>query len=120
MIAAKNFCWRFSEIDWDGEFGWSKVSINDSAQIVIPKMHDYESMTWAEFDGPSGSHPVGIDQLCKEAQDRLKEIKMTHVEALFSVRITGPKRVWGIKDVAILRVLWWDPDHQVCPSLKNT
>jgi len=38
MIAAKNFCWRFSEIDWDGEFGWSKVSINDLAQIVIPKL----------------------------------------------------------------------------------
>ncbi|HEV7881458.1 hypothetical protein [Bradyrhizobium sp.] len=119
LIAAKNFCWRFDQIDWNGPFGWSKISASDLAQIVIPKLHDYESMTWAEMDGPSGSHTVDYDQLCKEAQDRLKELKMTHVEALFSVRIAGAVRVWGVKDIAILRVLWWDPDHQVCPSLKK-
>ncbi|MCP3388895.1 hypothetical protein NLM27_08925 [Bradyrhizobium sp. CCGB12] len=119
IIAAKKFCWRFDQIDWDGPFGWSKILTSDLARAVIPKLHDYESMTWAEIDGPSGSHSVDLDQLCKEARDRLSSLKMTHVEVLFSVRMTGPTRVWGVKDVAILRVLWWDPDHQVCPSLKK-
>ena len=41
------------------------------------------------------------------------------LESLFSVRITGERRVWGIKDVAILRVLWWDLDHSVYPVEKS-
>jgi hypothetical protein len=103
------------DIDWDGPFGWSKISLDELAQVVIPKLYDYESMKWSELDGPSGSHSVDIDQICKE----VKAIKMFHVEGLFSVRITGEERVWGVKDVAILRVLWWDPNHQVCPSQKK-
>ena len=35
---------------------------------------------------------------------------------LFSVRLTGRIRLWGLRDVSILRVLWWDPEHTVCPS----
>ncbi len=31
----------------------------------------------------------------------------------------GKQRIWGIKDRNILKVLWWDPDHEVCPSLKK-
>lgn len=120
-ISAKNFCWRFSDLDMGGPFGWQNVDPLELMQVIIPKLHDYESMTWAEMDGPSGSHSIDKGDLCREAQDRLDEIGMSDVEALFSVRITGARRVWGVKNIAILRVLWWDPEHQVCPSkLKNT
>lgn len=85
----------------------------------MPKLHNYESMTWAEVEGPSGSHSVDFDQLCAQAQARLAEIGRGELESLFSVRITGEQRVWGIKDVAILRIIWWDPEHSVCPSQKK-
>jgi hypothetical protein len=38
---------------------------------------------------------------------------------LFSLRITGKMRLWGIRDIETLRVLWWDPQHSVCPPLKK-
>jgi hypothetical protein len=117
-ISLKNFCWRFSDLDWGGPFGWVNVFADELSRTIIPKMHDFESMTWAEMDGPSGSHSVSVDDLCAEAKARLAELKMGHIEMLFSVRIAGVRRIWGVKDIAILRVLWWDPDHLVCPSLK--
>jgi hypothetical protein len=76
-------------------------------------------MTWAEIDGPCGSHSVGIEDLCTEAQDQLKKLGMEELESLFSLRITGERRVWGVKDVAVLQILWWDPKHSVCPSGKK-
>jgi hypothetical protein len=76
-------------------------------------------MTWAEIEGKTGSHFVGYSDLCKDAQDRLTALQKDEQAQLFSTRITGEKRLWGFRDIAILRVLWWDPNHSVCPSLKK-
>ena len=34
-------------------------------------------------------------------------------------RISGPGRVWGIREEHVLDLLWWDPRHEVCPSPKK-
>ena len=87
--------------------------------IIIPKLHDFESMIWADVEGTTGSHFVAYDDLCTAAQTRLTDLEMDEQAQLFSARITGKRRVWGIRDIVIFRVLWWDPDHTVCPSLKD-
>ena len=38
---------------------------------------------------------------------------------MHSLRLSGQERVWGILDQGVLSVLWWDPDHAVCPSLRE-
>jgi hypothetical protein len=76
------------------------------------------SVSASQF-GPSGSHLVQFDQLCTEAQARLREINKSDLESLFSVRIAGEQWLWGIKDIAIVRVLWWDHEHSVCLRQKN-
>src|ERR1700733_13751817 len=106
-IQSKNFCWRFSDIDWDGPWGWSKATGEQLVRTIVPKLHDYESMTWAAIEGPTGSHFVEFKDLCKEARDRLLKIGKDEQGQLFSVRLSGELRVWGVRDVAILRVLWW-------------
>lgn len=112
-IATKNFCWRFSDHDMGGPWGWEHASVQTLLGEIIPKLHEYESMTWAAMEGHSGSHSIDVDGLAKDAQGRLAEIGKDDLDSLFSVRITGERRLWGVKDVAILRVLWWDPHHQV-------
>lgn len=120
-IRAKNFCWRLDDIDWEGQWGWSQATTEDLIKTIIPKLHHYESMTWADVEGPSGSHSVGCELICADARSRLNRIGKSELETLFSVRITGERRIWGVKDVAILRILWWDPGHSVYPvAKKNT
>ncbi|MDQ2731557.1 MAG: hypothetical protein M3Y56_07855, partial [Armatimonadota bacterium] len=65
------------------------------------------------------SHPVELGKLCKAAQDRLVEIRQDDAATLFSLRIGGQGRIWGVRDGPTLRILWWDPQHEVCPSLKK-
>lgn len=87
---------------------------------MLERLSSFETMTWAEI-WKSGSHPIDLWRLCKDAQDRLTELKHDDQDSLISLRCGGKPRVWGIREHHIFHVLWWDPEHEVCPSLlKNT
>jgi hypothetical protein len=118
-VQGAKFCWRVTDIDWDGPWGWSQASCRQLLDDVLPRLHDLESMTWGQVDGPTGSHYVEATAIVPEARRRLTEIGKDEQARLFSLRITGRIRLWGIRDIAVLRVLWWDPEHSVCPSLKK-
>ncbi len=60
-----------------------------------------------------------IAKLSAEARQRLVELRQDDVDELFSLRMTGRRRVWGFREANVLRFLWWDPDHQVCPVDKG-
>jgi hypothetical protein len=52
------------------------------------------------------------------AQKRAKELEWDDSE-LFSLRLEGKLRLWGRRGGAILYLLWFDPEHLVCPSRKK-
>lgn len=114
--------WRFSLLDIDGPFGTGKESLAkiNLAEVIWPKLRDFESMTWKEIVG-NGSHKVAVSDLAVAARKKLTKLNMDDIEELFSLRLMGKQRIWGILDNNAFRILWWDPDHLVCPStLKNT
>ena len=110
--------WRFSSVDRGGPFAWSSLDDPAAYKEAMEKLHQFETMEETDMRR-GGSHPVEIDQLCKDARDRLAAIKLDDLDALMSFRLTGPARVWCRMDNNMMRVLWWDPGHAVCPSLKK-
>ena len=98
-------------------FGWHRI---DGAILleIREKLRNFESMTWGQIMGPQ-SHMVSTMSLCKNARERLAQLKLDELEELFSLRLSGKERVWGVLEHNILTLLWWDPDHEVCPSLKK-
>ena len=105
-------------------FGWHSV---DAARLryIQERLGQFERMTWNEIliQGKKQNHSIPISRLCKLAQDRLAVLLGGNIDIdeLVSLRFTGKERVWGIRDQAILSLLWWDPDHALCPTLlKNT
>jgi hypothetical protein len=115
---ARSPVWAFRIVDLGGPWCWSVLGGAVLAE-VLARFRDLESMTWEQIDGPTGSHGVELASLCRQAQQRLSTIHQDDASELFSLRITGRRRVWGILDEHVLRLLWWDPEHQVCPSLKK-
>ena len=101
-----------------GAWGWHVATTERLLKYIIPKLHNFESMTWADIPG-TGSHEIIVDQICREAQDRLVEIDKNDEDTLFSLRLTGKRRVWGIRRGAILHLLWWDPEHSVYPTQRD-
>ena len=100
-------------------FGWHKVDVTLLLEIHS-KLKCFETMTFSDILGRN-HHTVPIERLCKEAQNRLTVLGLDDVEELLSLRLTGISRVWGIMEHNIVVLLWWDPEHLVCPSLlKHT
>ena len=53
---------------------------------------------WGEVEGATGSHFVEVTAIKSDARQRLVDIGKDEQARLFSVRITGEMRVWGIRD----------------------
>jgi hypothetical protein len=111
--------WRVKHMQLVSPFGWHEL---DSAKLVAvrEKLAHFESMTWGEIlvTGKKLNHVVKVHRLCPTARGRLEEIfGAIDVDALVSLRLSAVERIWGILDNEVLQVLWWDSEHEVCPSL---
>lgn len=86
--------------------------------VVAQKLRGYESMTWAEIQ--SRDHPVPLGSLIAPARQRLVVLQLDDADgALWRFQLDGLKRLWGIRDRSKFYVLWWDPEHLICPSKKK-
>lgn len=111
--------WRFGCIDMGGRWGWH-LAAPDARQNVYEKLRTLEVTHWYDLDR-SGSHSVARDRLIRDAQRRLETLKRDDEDEIYSLRLSGKERVWGFRRQNVLEILWWDPNHEVCPAtLKHT
>jgi hypothetical protein len=77
-------------------------------------------MTWSEIlvGSKKQNHSIKVTSLCPEAQARLRDLRLL-VEDVVSLRLSSRERVYGYLENGVLIVLWWDPEHRICPSLKG-
>ncbi len=113
--------WSIRFFDAESQWGKSRISLPDHLwNHLFSKLRNYETMTWGEIlKDKDHNHDVEVGRLCKDAQERLRILKQDDIDAVFRLRLTGKQRVWGIRDRQVLRLLWWDPDHEICPSTKK-
>ncbi|PIS00440.1 MAG: hypothetical protein COT84_07530 [Chlamydiae bacterium CG10_big_fil_rev_8_21_14_0_10_35_9] len=108
---------RVEQMDKDGLWGWDKFEPS-MIQELFKKIFEAQKLTWQSLRD-NGSHPILYDKLSAEAQKRLRQLQKDDLDELYSLRISGSKRIWGIKEGNLFLILWWDPKHEVCPSLKK-
>ena len=112
----KNVRFSANRMDCAGDWGWHQFE-NKDLQEFLTKLLGFQEYNIAQL-GQQGSHSVEVNLLTKEAKNRLEEISVEE-DSLFSLRLTGIKRIWCILNLNTLALLWWDPKHQVCPSHKK-
>ena len=110
-------CWRFSIMETSGPFPFSRLNPSTWGKILA-KLKEWESMKWGEILGDR-NHEISVENLSTKAQERLREIQMDDIDAVCSLHFDGRTRLIGIRDRQVFKVLWWDPEHQVCPSNKK-
>jgi len=120
----KNPVWKFSNCDREHD-RW-KISEDKFDEDFIEKLISYERMTWGDIFQTYGgktkgtnNHYVSVVDFCKEAQERVKNLKIDEYQEFFSLRLAGRSRLWGILMDGIFHVLWKDDLHEVCPSEKR-
>lgn len=110
--------WRLRNLDLDGAWGWKSMPSNLWWDEIWSKLIQFETMTWNEILAASGGrtkgnnhHPVPINELQKDAQVRLSELGQDDIDEVFSLRLSGTQRIYGIREGRVLKILWFDGDH---------
>jgi hypothetical protein len=116
-IIDDRWSWRFSEVDTGGPFPWKKLDAK-LLQTIQDRLGAFEKLNLAQLKD-AHCHPVEFDDLSQDAQKRLKKLKRDDVEELWSFRVSGKQRMWAIGYDTAFHLLWWDPNHKVCPSEKR-
>jgi hypothetical protein len=113
--STEKIVWRLARLDLDGEWGWRKLDAGHLERVVQQLKH-FEGMTIGELFNRGGNKRIPAENICKDARDRLDEIQADDLDELWELRLTGKNRVWGSRSGHVYHVLWWDPEHTVCPS----
>lgn len=91
---------------------------------IFPKLKVLESNTWDEIrlqshkskgKMKSNNHPVQIGDLCEKARNRLIDLKLDDNDELYSLRLEGTIRIYGIRKENYLDIIWVDLNHEVYP-----
>lgn len=109
--------WRFSHADLDGRWGWRNL---DSAHLdeLRRDLAQAERDTRLELERTRRIKAIPVEDVCRDARDRLEGIGLEDEDTLWELRIatTHKRRVWGLVRASVFHLLWWDPDHTVCPK----
>jgi hypothetical protein len=115
----KTVSWNIAILDKDGPFGWGSLDLDMFWKHIKLRFAEFEKLTWDEIFQNRLHHRVQVENICPEARRRLCEIELDDYDELVSLGITNVARVLGVRNGFKFSVLWWDPQHQVCPSHKK-
>jgi hypothetical protein len=89
--------WRVGRMELIDPFGWHKVPAAKLYEIR-DKLAGFEGQTWGDIimKSQNNHHFMTSTSICDEAQGRLGSLHMEDTDSLFSLRLTGPERIWGI------------------------
>jgi hypothetical protein len=110
--------WRVSLLTMETPFGWLAVD-QDTARKIQNRLASYESMQWKDIGFGYRCHLIKRTSLCAAAQRHLSDIQQDDVDSVMSLGIDQMSRVIGILEHNILKVLWWDPNHEACPTTQH-
>lgn len=121
---SKNPIWSFKLLD-NNYHKWGFIHTSNINKDIITKLIDYENLTWGEIIKATGgrkhgnnNHYENISKLITEAQERWKELKPEEYDSVFSLRLTGHHRLYGLLTDGIFKIIWFDSHHEIYP-LKN-
>jgi hypothetical protein len=110
--------WSFSILDRFAPVGgWVRLTTDDHDEL-LERFQAWEKSTWHDIlmRDARNNHRIDVDRCCAASQQRLKFLGLDDLDQLVSLRVNTRARVIGILDRGVFKLLWWDPEHEVCPS----
>jgi hypothetical protein len=102
--------WHFECMDTGGPWPCT----HNILESIKDRLHEYEKRKWSELTG--SSHPMPIERINGEAQERLDHLRYQDYVLLYQldIRMPGQKhRLWGFRVENIFKILWWDTTHGI-------
>jgi hypothetical protein len=112
--------WRVCKIQLIDPYGWHEL---DPAGVgeVQAKLSTFEKSTWKELFVVNArqNHRVPASELkCPVARQWMKD-NMPDQPYLWTLRLSGQERIWGILSEGAYLIVFWDPHHLIWEIAKN-
>jgi hypothetical protein len=111
---------QFDLLDFDDEYwGWDHLSKAQHIEF-LKFIHSIEKITWAEIKETAGGknkgtnhHSLEIGKFSSRAKLRIQKLNFDFIvgDTLFSLRINNLTRLYGVREEAFFRPIWYDPFH---------
>lgn len=118
------FCFRYA--DRATREDWVFKPSPDDAQGILDFTCEMARLTWREIEAMQTGerdrhrkhHSMAVGKIESAAQADLTKRKLgeTFGDEIFRFRLGGEKRLWGFRQDRVFHVVFWDPDHKVCPQ----
>lgn len=111
--------WQLHKADLEPPYSWTECT-GKAFKKCLDRLRQLEAQSWNEILGHH-HHLIEVDQISKEAQKRLVDLKCDEIAdgRVLSLRVTGGMRAFGVLYRNVCMLLWWDPEHEICPSNRT-
>lgn len=119
-LESQTLAWHFHRLDWE-HLRWGFKQLGPTQwRDLLNHLISFEGLTWAKLKEQSGGrgkgggtnhHTLDIGDLCRDAQNRLVDLRLDEYDGVFSLRLGNCLRLYGIRDDRVFRLLWWDCHH---------
>jgi hypothetical protein len=121
-IPREDGCIIFSFVRFDSQHHWCVEPDPKTHDVweLGEKLKSFEQTQWKHLAAnQQNNHSVPFYKLVDEAQKVAQDMGIDDYGEIWSLRLTGKQRIWGVRDENFFITIWWDPHHQICPSLKT-
>lgn len=122
-IFQMQMAWTADEADREGEWSWGPRDWTDDdwSEVIERSLNNFATLTWAEIErfstdnGHRSHHPMPVDSIVQESQNRLYKIEKME-EEIYRFRVGNRRRIWGFRRANVFDLVWYDPLHNIYPT----
>lgn len=120
--------WRFDKLEKTGKFAFDLTREDFDHRKVLEKIIAYSNMTWSEVKAQTHdkknktkNHFLDLSKLSAEGRSSFcsKGFEGKYEDSVFSFAFQNMLRVIGIRENEKFYAVWFDPNHEFCPSKKR-
>jgi hypothetical protein len=111
--------WRLRSVQTVDPYGWHELELQELLELRT-KLSSFESMTWNEIfvEGKKRNHDIPVAKLKCDNARRWMLRNMPDQPTLWTLRLSGAERVWGVFSGGSYQIVFWDPEHKIYPTEK--
>lgn len=112
--------WRIGKIQLIDPYGWHILDASGIARIK-ERLSSLERNTWNDIfvRDRHYNHKIRTDQLKCSIAKKWMHDHLPDYPYLWTIRVTGAERIWGIFAEGAYQIIFWDPRHLIWEVPKN-
>lgn len=121
---SRKMAWTSEKKDIVGRWSWGQLRFWGKSlwkKELHPFLKGYETKRWSDIEREKAGKDHRFKSydtysIADEAQKRLLDIGLDDMDRICRFRLGNKPRIYGFLCQHVFFVLWWDPDHNICPS----